>query len=107
MRQAQQRAVTEGTATCVWFDDAADSYTTYRGSCSDTGKVKLSGPVKASARVHIDAPHFTPSGGGTSAGATFQGRGTGSPGEVRVTRDGSARTYRLSVDWLTGRVSLD
>lgn len=106
MRVAQQRAVTEGRATCVLFDDADDSYTVYTGKCSDATKVKVFGPVKAGGSVRIDSPSFTASGGSASAGATFEARGTGSPGDVRVTRDGSSKVYVLSVDWLTGRVSL-
>ena len=34
MRQAQQQAVTEGRATCVWFDVADHTYTVYRGACT-------------------------------------------------------------------------
>ena len=105
MRQAQQRAVTEGVATCVLFDDSADTYTVYRGACSASGKVKVSGPVRTPAGVALSSPAFT-SGGSPGSGVTFQGRGTGSPGEVRVTRQGSSKIYELSVDWLTGRVSL-
>lgn len=105
MRQAQQRAVTEGIASCVWFNDDADSYTVYRGGCSDASKVKVSGPTKVARHLRIDSPAFALSAG-SSSGATFQGRGTGSPGSVTVKRDGSSRSFVLSVDWLTGRVSL-
>lgn len=105
MRQAQQRAVTEGKATCVQFDDAADTYSVYSGSCSDTAKTLVSGPRRVPGNVRIETPRFTTSAG-TSAGATFNARGTGSPGDVEVHRAGSAKTYVLAVDWLTGRVSL-
>ena len=102
MRQAQQQAVTEGRAMCVLFDDAADSYTVYRGRCSDS-----TGPVETSrSDVDIDAPSFTSAAGTPSAGVTFQARGTGSPGSVKITRAGSSKVYVLTVDWLTGRVSL-
>ena len=105
LRQAQQRAVTEGVAACVLFDDAADTYTVYRGACSASGKEKVSGPVRTPAGVALSSPAFT-SNGSPGPGVTFQARGTGSPGEVRVTRQGSSKVYELSVDWLTGRVSL-
>jgi type II secretory pathway pseudopilin PulG len=105
MRQAQQRAVTEGKATCVWFSDSADTYSVYSGSCSDTAKTLVSGPREVAANVRIDSPQFTLSTG-ISAGVTFQARGTGSPGDVTVRRNGSSKTYTLAVDWLTGRVSL-
>lgn len=108
MRQAQQRAVTEGRATCVLFDDAADSYEVYRGRCSDSTKVRVLGPVRvsSSAEVGITSPAFTSSAGTPSPGVSFQARGTGSPGQVQVTRSGSSKVYLLTVDGLTGRVSL-
>lgn len=107
MRQAQQRAVTEGYAACIWFDDAADSYTVYRGRCSDTGKMVVVGPVEIAAPVHIAGPSFTSLAGTPAAGVSFQARGTASPGQVRVTREGSSKVYVLTVEGLTGRVSLN
>jgi prepilin-type N-terminal cleavage/methylation domain-containing protein len=106
MRQAQQRAVTEGGATCFLFDDAAESYSIYRGACTLATKTKVTGPVQMPRGVAIASPDFTGSGGTHSTGATFASRGTGSPGLARVTRSGSSKTYTLTVDWLTGRVSL-
>lgn len=108
MRQAQQRAVTEGRATCVLFDDATDSYEVYQGRCSESTKVRVIGPVQVSStgEVQIESPVFTSSAGTPAPGVSFQARGTGSPGEVRVTRTGSSKVYVLAVDGLTGRVSL-
>lgn len=106
MRQAHQQAVTEGRATCFWFDDAADTYTVFRGRCTEPTKLKILGPVALPARVRVTTPTFTSLAGTTMAGVSFQARGTGAPGDVRVTRDGSSKVYVLSVDWLTGRVSL-
>ena len=103
MRQAQQRAVTEGTATCFLFDDAADTYAVYRGRCSDSGKVLVEGPVSISQYVDITDPAFGDSAG---AGTSFLGRGTGTAGTVKVTRPSSAKSYVLTVDGLTGRVGL-
>lgn len=106
MRQAQQQAVTEGRATCFWFDDAADTYAVYRGRCSESTKVLALGPVALPSRVRVTSPGFTSLAGTLTTGVSFQARGTGSPGDVRITRDGSSKAYVLSVDWLTGRVSL-
>jgi type II secretion system protein H len=106
MRQTQQRAVTEGRAMCVWFDTAANSYTVYRGACDDPAKQKVVGPHETNSRgVRISGPAFT-SPGGTSAGVTYYARGTAWPGEVSVVRDGSSKVYLLTVEGLTGRVSL-
>jgi prepilin-type N-terminal cleavage/methylation domain-containing protein len=106
MRQAHQRAVTEGRAICVWFDVASNSYTVYRGSCEVSTKVKIAGPYQTGAdQVQLTLPAFT-SPSGTSAGVTFLARGTAWPGEVRVSRTGSSKVYVLKVEGLTGRVSL-
>jgi prepilin-type N-terminal cleavage/methylation domain-containing protein len=105
MRQAQQQAITEGTATCVLFDEAAETYAVYRGGCSDSTKQKVAGPVTAANGIDIDDPSFIATSG-SSPGVTFQGRGTATPGDVRIGRNGSGTTYQLAVDWLTGRVSL-
>lgn len=106
MRQAQQQAVTEGRATCVWFDVSSDTYTVYRGACEASTKQKLTGPHHtASDDVGLSEPSFAGSAG-ASAGVTFYARGTAAAGQVQVTRSGSAKVYRLTVEGLTGRVSL-
>lgn len=106
MRQAQQQAVTEGLAMCVWFDVANDTYTVYRGACESTTKQKLTGPHHtASSDVGLSGPSFA-SSAGDSAGVTFYARGTATAGEVSVTRSGSTKVYLLAVEGLTGRVSL-
>jgi prepilin-type N-terminal cleavage/methylation domain-containing protein len=106
MRQTQQRAVTEGRAMCVWFDVAADTYTVYRGACDAATRQQLVGPYSTNGSgVEIASPSFTaPSG--PSPGVTFYARGTGWPGEVSVTRSGSAKVYVLAVEGLTGHVTL-
>ncbi|MET1051765.1 MAG: GspH/FimT family protein [Mycetocola sp.] len=106
MRQAQQQAVTEGRATCVWFLTANDTYTVYRGACEATTKQKLTGPHHtASSDVGLSGPSFAGSSG-SSAGVTFYARGTATAGGVSVTRSGSAKVYRLTVEGLTGRVAV-
>ncbi|GEP36376.1 hypothetical protein NPS01_00390 [Nocardioides psychrotolerans] len=104
LRQAQQRAVTEGRATCVEFDTARDRWTLFRGACTDTGRTVLEGPVRLdSSRVHLTTAAFTSSAGSTS-GTTFSSRGTATPGRVRIGRDGSSRVLTITVEGLTGRV---
>lgn len=106
MRQAHQQAVTEGRATCVWFDTAASTYAVYRGTCESPTKTKLSGPLSPSARsISIADPAFSDASG-SSAGVTFYARGTATTGHVEVVRSGSTKVYLLSVEGLTGRVSL-
>jgi prepilin-type N-terminal cleavage/methylation domain-containing protein len=106
MRQAQVRAVTEGRAICVAFRVAENDYTVYRGPCDDAAKVRIRRSVaSSSADVHLASPAFTGTSG-VSTGVTFNARGTAWPGSVQVTRAGSGKTYNLTVEGLTGRVSL-
>ncbi|HUR74275.1 MAG TPA: GspH/FimT family protein [Sporichthya sp.] len=104
MREAQQRAVTEGRATCVAFDVVAQVYAMYRGSCDDPTRVLLQTRRPDSGRVHLTAPAFAGPSGATPA-VTFKPRGTAWPGSVQVTRTGSAKVYTVRVEGLTGRVS--
>ena len=102
LRNTQQRAVTEGTAMCVQFDTAANTYRVVEGTCDDPG-VQLQGPFRtADDRVAIASPSFTAG----STGVTFFARGTASAGSVQVVRDGSTKVYTIDVEGLTGRVSL-
>jgi Tfp pilus assembly protein FimT len=104
LRQAQQRAVTEGRATCVEFDTTGDRWTLFSGSCADPARVVLEGPVRLdSTRVHLRSAGFS-AGSGAATGATFSSRGTATPGQVVVSRDGSSRTWTITVEGLTGRV---
>jgi len=105
MRQAQQRAVTTGTSTCVLFDDAADTWRTYLGACSSDTKQPVGSAVEAGARLHLTSPSFAQGAEATGPGLTFTPRGTATPGSVRVARDGSDRVVVVSVEGLTGRVS--
>lgn len=105
MRQAQQRAITEGRAICLQFN-GTQSYSVYRGACDSATKAEVMGPVAADTpEVHFTTPSFTGTSG-PSIGVTFNARGTAWPGTVKVTRDGSSKVYTLSVEGLTGRVSL-
>lgn len=105
LRQAQQRAVTEGRAMCVKIDVGADAYSVHQGECSAMG-VKVLGPVETGAdNVQLDAPGFT-ADSVVSSNVTFYARGTASPGTVKVTRTGSSKVYTVHVEGLTGRVSL-
>lgn len=104
LRQAQQRAVTEGLAMCVWFDTGANTYTHYRGACDSPTKQLLVGPYRTGdPAVRLTAPGFPTT---TSPGVTFYARGTATAGSVKVTRTGSTKEYVVSVEGLTGRVSL-
>jgi prepilin-type N-terminal cleavage/methylation domain-containing protein len=104
MTQAHQRAITEGTAICVWFDVADDSYSVYRGACDDAGKARILGPYRTeSGGVLIAAPAFGSEG---AAGVTLRARGTADAGSVKLQRTGSTKEYVLTVEGLTSRVTI-
>lgn len=107
LREAQQRAVTEGRSICVDFGVPSQSYAVYRATCDARPyPPPVHGPLHTDGQnVWIAEPAFAPSG--SSTGVTFQPRGTASSGSVKVLRDGSSRVYEVTVDGLTGRISRD
>jgi Tfp pilus assembly protein FimT len=106
LRQAQQRAVTEGSSVCVEFSTAQGSWTVFRGTCSSATRTRLEGPVALdSPRVRIAAAGFTSGPGATGPGVTFSSRGTATPGGLELARDGSSTRRTVSVEGLTGRVT--
>ncbi len=105
LRRAQQEAVTEGRTFCVNFDVLTSRYTVYRGTCDDPARSRLRGPISTPTNTFLASPAFTgPSGVGT--GVTFLPRGTAWAGSVKLTRPRSSKTYTISVEALTGRVSV-
>ena len=107
LRAAHQRAVTEGRSHCVMFDPGAGTWTVYRGACDEAAKVRVLGPFRTrSPKVRLTGPQFTSSTGVVSQGVTFRARGTAWAGRVTITREGSGTVYTVSVERLTGRVSL-
>lgn len=105
LRQAQQRAVTEGTSMCVLFSTANSSFELKRHACDD-GPTHLEGPWKVDDHdVHLDSAKFTSPAGPDQTGVTFTPRGTAWPGEVRITRGDSTKVRVVRVEGLTGRVS--
>ncbi|MGV3561922.1 MAG: GspH/FimT family pseudopilin [Nocardioides sp.] len=105
LRSAQQRAVTEGSSTCVLFDADAESWQVFRGRCDSSTKQRIEGPVGVEDGLDLHAPLFTVSAESTSSGVTFSPRGTATPGSVRLRRDGSDTVVTIRVEGLTGRVT--
>ncbi len=108
LRTVAERALSEGRTYCVSVDAAADAWTVWRAQCSTSGGTAVEGGRAAQGSVQLDSPSFALSGATQpcpQAGSCvyFQPRGTGSPGSVRVVRDG--RAIAVSVEGLTSRVS--
>jgi prepilin-type N-terminal cleavage/methylation domain-containing protein len=105
LRRVQQEAVSQGRAMCMDFDVAGGAYTAYRGTCDDSTRSRVRGPSRLPTGTHLASPYFA-GGAGSGTGVTFLPRGTSWGGSVRVTRVASTRVYTITVESLTGRVSL-
>jgi type IV fimbrial biogenesis protein FimT len=106
LRQAQQRAVTEGSSMCVLFDTANSSFKLYRRACDDSTKIALEGPWKVDDHgVRLESAAFTSPSGPDQLGVTFTPRGTAWPGQVKIKRADSGKVRTVDVEGLTGRVS--
>lgn len=105
LRNAQQRAVTEGRSVCVLFDETASSYTVHAGSCQAPGAV-LQGATELHEQARLRHPAFETATGGLVAGATFTSRGTASPGSVTIVRRDGTGDHDVRVEGLTGRVAI-
>lgn len=105
LRAAHQRALAEATVYCVRFAADGKSWSTYRGSCATGAVVKGPEDVE-SGQVSLTAVNFTRADGTTgSRDVEFTARGTASKGSLQVVRAGSSKTYTVSVEGLTARVS--
>jgi len=112
LRNAEEQTLSQGRTYCVYF--TSSTWATYKSDCTVAAN-KTVGPQQvadtsiALASISFPAPSPAILGQGTAcpvAGkcAYFYPRGTALAGSLQVTRTG--KTYTLSVEGLTGRVSL-
>ena len=106
LRNAQQASLAEATTYCVQMDPASRSYRLYKFSCGAGGVAAQPVKTTQSARIGLTSPSFLQPDGSTSTDVSFFPRGAATKGSVRLTRQGSSKTYIISVEGLTGRVSL-
>lgn len=107
LRNAAERALSEGRAYCVHYSGA--SWTTYRFACPPDTGVIVAGPTPLDAKRVTLTPSITaPSGledscptAGTCA--YFYPRGNASSGTISVARDGRS-PYTVTIVGLTSRV---
>ena len=105
LRNAQQRSLAEAAAYCVVISTSNRSYEVRKGSCV-SGTVAKPATRTQSTRVSLASPAFLQPDGTTTSNISFFARGSATRGDVQVLRQGSTRTYTISVEGLTGRVSL-
>jgi prepilin-type N-terminal cleavage/methylation domain-containing protein len=107
LRNAQADAVDEETSFKATFATDGRSVALARctivsGSCS-WSQIALLAPNGST--VTYSSPAFTQSDGSTQRWILFSPRGAATPGTVAVVRQGSSKTYTVTVEGLTGRVS--
>lgn len=105
LRSAQQSSLAEAAAYCVPFNTSNRSYEVRKGSCT-SGTVAKPATSTQSTRVSLASPAFLQPDGTTTSNVSFFARGSATKGTVQVRRAGSTKTYTISVEGLTGRVSL-
>lgn len=115
MRNAAERAVSEGRAYCVSFDSPT-TWSVWRYSCDPAwtdgthSRVLVSGHNKVqTSNASLGGVSFSTPTGGCASGslgcAYFYPRGNSSTGQITVSRPGSTG-FVVKVEGLTGRVYL-
>ena len=115
LRDAQTRAVAENTTFCVDFGVApTTTYSMYRVPGADQGSLAAgfsctTGTLLSSYRnqtgTSVSSADFEQRNGVHTTFVLFTARGSASAGSVNLSRADSNKTYSVSVDGLTGRVS--
>lgn len=106
LRNAQERSLAEATTYCVSFGTDNRSYTLYKFTCDASGTMVGSTMKTPSANVLFGSASFTTSDGTQARAVTFTPRGSATPGRLTIRRGEGAKTYTISVEGLTGRVSV-
>lgn len=105
LRNAQQASIAEAVTYCVKIDAVTRSYRLYKFDCG-TGTPVRPTAFTQSSRVTLTEPGFVQLDGATASTVSFFPRGSATRGSVKVKRAGADKTYTISVEGLTGRVSL-
>jgi len=112
LRNAGEQSLSEGRTYCVYF--TATTWTVYRADCTVAAN-KTSGPeIVRDPSITLSSITFTPPAAAVPGQSTacpvanrcayFYPRGTALRGSLQVVR--SSKTYTVSVEGLTSRVSL-
>jgi prepilin-type N-terminal cleavage/methylation domain-containing protein len=106
LRNAQQRALAEAVTYCMSFDAANRSYRLYKYSCGAGGTAVGSAHKTSSVRVTLATPSFQQADGTLASTVSFLPRGSATKGSVVIGRQDGSKKYTVTVEGLTGRVSL-
>jgi type II secretion system protein H len=115
LRNLAERAQSEGRTYCLSFD-STKTWSEWRYSCQSGWTSGSDTATRVSTGDHVQGANTSLTGisfaAGVSAGTCattciyFYPRGTASAGSLTVRRSGSAKTYLVKVEGLTGRVYL-
>lgn len=120
LRNAAERAQSEGRTYCVQFDADGTSWSIWRYSCepgytADPGgtAAAVDSGISVEGTATVSSVSFATGAstvGSCPAGAHrcvyFYPRGNASAGSLTVTRSGTSKVYTVNVEGLTGRVYL-
>lgn len=107
LRDAQMRAQTEDVIYEVHFVPGSPTWVIDRIDPVTGNPQQVSTGTASDSSVVISAASFTQADGTIGPDAYFYPRGTASPGTLVVSRQGSGKTYTITVEGLTARVSVD
>ena len=115
LRDAQTRAVAESVAYCVDFGvTPTTTYSMYRVPGADQGALAAGFSCTVGTRLStyknqtgtsVSSADFEQRNGVHTTFVLFTPRGSASAGSVNLARGDASKTYSVSVDGLTGRVS--
>ena len=106
LRNAQSRSLSEARTYCVRVSASARTLALYRYSCDTAAGGEVAGGTVVMPRgVGFADVAFTTPDGAESADVYFYPRGSASGGALTVTRSGTSRTFTVTVEGLTARVS--
>jgi type IV fimbrial biogenesis protein FimT len=101
MREAHQRAVTEGTTYAVRLSPANGPWALVKSPGTNcTGGTAMGGEVPSRGGISVSSVTFA------GSCVLFKPRGTATAGTVQVRRDGTSKVYTITVEGLTGRAAV-
>ena len=106
LRNAQELSLAEAATYCIRFSTDNRTLTLYKFACGSGGTQVGSPSATVSDRVTFTSAAFRQSDGTVTRDLNFTPRGSATPGTVTLQRLGGSKTYTISVEGLTGRVSV-
>ena len=109
LRNASERAISEGRTYCVDIDSTNRSYTLWRYACDSTAGSQVAGPYTTQSPNVTFAPALlnpspAPLCPASNSCLYFYPRGTAIPATVNVNSSARSKVYTVTVEGLTARV---